>query len=118
MGKSMYAASAIQFNVSNNQAFHPTSDEETANQNLTENRARKLGTLQHNENNSNIFIVKKTEEREMQMHKYVHIRFVDYVKTFYKVKHKDPFELFGKLELFRKDVRTYPGSKLQVQNKN
>lgn len=45
MGKSMYAASAIQFNVSNNQAFHPTSDEETANQNLTENRARKLGTL-------------------------------------------------------------------------
>lgn len=50
----------------------------------------------------------------MQMHKYVHIRFVDYVKTFYKVKHKDPFELFGKLELFRKDVRTYPGSKLQV----
>lgn len=41
----------------------------------------------------------------MQIQKEVQLSFIDYVKAFDKVRHKDPVKLLGKLYLLWKEIR-------------
>lgn len=49
------------------------------------------------------FMIRMLSERAIQMQD-VHLCFIDYTKAFDKVKHKDLFELLGKLDIFQKGV--------------
>lgn len=47
------------------------------------------------------------------MQNVVNVCFIDYIKAFHKVRHEELFEMLGKLDLFRKYIRTIQKSQCE-----
>ena len=57
------------------------------------------------------FALKILSERAIEMQKDLYVCFIDYIKDFNKVQHKELFQLLEGVDMDRKDLRAYTGNK-------